>query len=1298
MMKTIRFFLSICVCMMMLSLSAQNELTVANGTDNSEFIPIYGLFADELIQQQMIYSSSMLTPMTGSTITAITFHLSSPPSNSWTCHFQCKLGITNQNAFPPNPNQFISTSYTTVFSNTITLNSSTQTLTLNFSTPYTYSGGNLVITLLNTTPCGDYLEAFFTGTYTNNLVSAYAFSDNGDWFITPDYFLPKTTFSFSEASDCLMPEQLSINNITTSSATIDITPANSNDTAWEIRYEDMEHNSFVISTTDTSDILLGNLQAATYYMVYARTVCGQGDSSVWTSGQGFYTDCPSSIGIPQFWGFEEEWVTSTAFGQNNETPLCWSVYKSGNDSTSYQWNWTHSTGSSAAHSGVGSASCYTEGATTSHNNWLITPQLALTGTQQLSFYARRAYSYTTAPEEISVWISDEDISLTAPDSATGVLPGFTELFQTEIPQGDYRQYFIPLVGYSGNRHLAFVRRDTPFDGSSLRLDDIVVDETANFPPWVPYYCDFENPEENASWGLVNSTQANQWVIDTAANHTTGGNLSLYISPNGGLTNSYNSNSTSNVWAYRDLLFPDALEFHLSFDWRGHGEGCCDYLKVFIGVPAEVSAGSNATPNGATVLFNKLNNHSDWIQASVTLGHEYANTVQRLYFLWHNDNYNGSNPPAAIDNLFVDAISCPQPTQVAFSDITATSATIHITPATATDTLWQLLIDTLLLTTNDTVNPLTNLTPAHLYTVMARTLCGAGDTSVWTTPLTFSTECLPLSFIPRSWDFEDDNHGGTPSYPLPTCWSRLGSGIYPYTYNYASNAHSGNKLLYSGGDPSNYLVILPEADTSLLHLNQLQLTLFAKTYSASSVTSAKVEIGMMSNPTQASSFVPLDSITTLSDNYMEYALPLTHAPAGYAYIAMRLNATGDTNLTGQYNYAYIHIDDITLEERPLCQKPSQLAVSNISTTSATLSWINGGDENAWDIIYGTPGFNPDTSANMLTVSNNPYTLTGLQSLTPYEVYVRSNCGDNMTSAWISEPVTFNTAACEPGDQCEYTFLCGDGYGDGWNGAYLTIVQNGSTIATVRATDHHLEDIATIDTMLVPLCHLFSTNFIWTAGNHDSEISLSIIAPDGTTLFSNTDMSTCTSPTLLSFTSNCGDSLLCPAPDSIRTHNISQNHTEVTWVAGGYETTWELQYKLATSSNWGNIILVDTAYYVMGLISHRDYNLRIKAICDDVNQSDYITADFTSGLDGISGGELTRSVSLTPNPADSYIELSVSGNAEVKEAMVFNALGQLIQTVQLTDNHARIDLSTLSSGMYFVRVNGDNSTAMKKFIRR
>ena len=100
---------------------------------------------------------------------------------------------------------------------------------------------------------------------------------------------------------------------------------------------------------------------------------------------------------------------------------------------------------------------------------------------------------------------------------------------------------------------------------------------------------------------------------------------------------------------------------------------------------------------------------------------------------------------------------------------------------------------------------------------------------------------------------------------------------------------------------------------------------------------------------------------------------------------------------------------------------------------------------------------------------------------------------------------------------------------------------------------------------------------------------------------------------------------------------------------------------------------------------------------------VTADITlianfEIIDNIDDVTLSQSVMLMPNPADNYIDLNVNSNVNVKEAVVYNAFGQMIQKVALNDNHVRIDLSNMAAGMYFVRVNGDNVSATKKFIKR
>ena len=174
--------------------------------------------------------------------------------------------------------------------------------------------------------------------------------------------------------------------------------------------------------------------------------------------------------------------------------------------------------------------------------------------------------------------------------------------------------------------------------------------------------------------------------------------------------------------------------------------------------------------------------------------------------------------------------------------------------------------------------------------------------------------------------------------------------------------------------------------------------------------------------------------------------------------------------------------------------------------------------------------------------------------------------------------------------------------------------------------------------------------------------------------------------------------CDAPTNLQVTNITQNSATMTWTAGGTETTWKVGYKLQSASQWQEATVQQPTYEIEGLTANSTYDVRVKAVCAADNESTFTTTTFTTEGVGIDNVTLASSISLMPNPADNYIELSINSNVEVKEAVVFNAFGQMIQTVQLNNNHARIDLSEMASGMYFVIVNGEGLSATKKFIKR
>jgi len=208
----------------------------------------------------------------------------------------------------------------------------------------------------------------------------------------------------------------------------------------------------------------------------------------------------------------------------------------------------------------------------------------------------------------------------------------------------------------------------------------------------PYSTSFEDATDNGAWILLNgsstdSTSFNIWTLGQATNNTTGGSSSLYISDSIGGDYFYNDTITSTAIAYRNLTL-DAGLYSIAFDWFANGEADYDYLLAAL-VPESdttVLAGGLYLPDGVSRWglpdgWINLGGQSPSIALSTSpqwnRQNSYANVPisgnYKLIFIWTNDASDGSNPPAAIDNIALRQIFCLAPTS-----LTATQGVHSIT--------------------------------------------------------------------------------------------------------------------------------------------------------------------------------------------------------------------------------------------------------------------------------------------------------------------------------------------------------------------------------------------------------------------------------------------------------------------------------------------------------------------------------------------------------------------------------------------------------------------------------------------
>ena len=522
------------------------------------------------------------------------------------------------------------------------------------------------------------------------------------------------------------------------------------------------------------------------------------------------------------------------------------------------------------------------------------------------------------------------------------------------------------------------------------------------------------------WELINGARTNAWAWGSAINN--GGTHALYISNDGGTTNAYTNNSATVVYATKLLNFT-AGKYEFSYNWIANGESGYDFLRVVL-VPASVTftAGTNlpsglsttAVPDGWIALDggSQLNVASSWQNKGVAVNVAAGNYY--LVFVWRNDTSGGSNPPAAVDNVSITRIACAYDVAgLEISNVATTSATLSWTAGEASQ--WQVAYSTssdFAGATEQIVSTascnMTSLTSATTYYVKVRAYCGGTDFGAWSSVFEFNTECEAITTYPWSENFDGFTLASalTPtSRTLPICWNYINectNDSYKYYpsilyYSYSDYSHSTPNFLrlysyysyYVTGTQPQY-AILPEME----NLSTKRIELWAKGYN----TSSTFKVGLMTDPSDASTFVQVGEEHELTTSYQKFTIDLTGTGN---YIAIMIDAANSDRTSNG-----VDIDDITVMEQPSCLEPTGLSVSNVHAREATLSWTVGASEAAWQICKSdAPG-----SEDIIDVTTNPYTLTGLTPETTYLVKVRAKCSESDYSEWTSNKTFTTTIAC------------------------------------------------------------------------------------------------------------------------------------------------------------------------------------------------------------------------------------------------------------------------------------------------
>ncbi|MBQ6767121.1 MAG: choice-of-anchor D domain-containing protein [Prevotella sp.] len=177
--------------------SAQETLTVYDGTNSNDYVPVYGNWADAYLKSEFVIPAADLAAMEGSSITALKFYLKSAPSKQWTGTFQVflkEVENTTMSAFSGTEDATI------VYEGKF--NVASNELPITFANTYDYNGGNLLVGVYQI-EYGVYAASSFygVGQAYNSAVNGYNSTSLTNISATGRAFIPKTTFTYESAAD-----------------------------------------------------------------------------------------------------------------------------------------------------------------------------------------------------------------------------------------------------------------------------------------------------------------------------------------------------------------------------------------------------------------------------------------------------------------------------------------------------------------------------------------------------------------------------------------------------------------------------------------------------------------------------------------------------------------------------------------------------------------------------------------------------------------------------------------------------------------------------------------------------------------------------------------------------------------------------------------------------------------------------------------------------------------------------------------------------------------------------------------
>ena len=381
------------------------------------------------------------------------------------------------------------------------------------------------------------------------------------------------------------------------------------------------------------------------------------------------------------------------------------------------------------------------------------------------------------------------------------------------------------------------------------------------------------------------------------------------------------------------------------------------------------------------------------------------------------------------------------------------------------------------------------------------------------------------------------------------------------------------------------------------------------------------------------------------------------PAGTAPVKTRMRVSMKYNAaqTACESFSYGEVEDYTVNitagtaDTQAPTAPSSLTASSVTQTSLTLSWTASTDN------VGVKEYRVYKNSTLLgTVTGTSANVTGLTAGTSYSFYVKAaDAAGNISSA--SNTVNVTTSSASSGAPTGYCTSKGSNASYEW----IDLVQLGS-INHTSGTDGGYADNTSLQTNLT----LGTSNTIYISAG---------------------------------FASSSYTEYWAIYIDYNRDGDFADAGEEVVSGSSSSAATLSGTFTVPSSASTG----------LTRMRVSMKYNAA-QTPCETFSYGeveDYTVNLTTTAVNGLTNfnnpsaktlGKERESYYLYPNPAQDFIQISMSPDTEIKLA-IYNMNGQKVKEQTLTGNK-KLNISKLPAGMYTITINDGRKLDVKRFVKR